>query len=556
MEMSSTPSSPEHPPAKPSQLPAPSPSHHLRPELKQVDTPLSSPPRPSHTAESPRQAWGTPTVAWENASQDKASTSRPKSPVSSTASSRGNASPIPIPGLMESVPLQEVDTTESTLIDEPEPTKNEAATPVLPPSPIPSRDAQPTPLRDPKQEEQPPRIPSLGPSSEHSRSPSIKQYEPLSWDRPELPSRPHRESFPPRGRRQGRNQRPPVTAPNNGQYRGMFEEGSSRNYGWGSTSATESWGGPAPYDAPPEFEGYRTRGRPNGRGLSDQTEKSKSSSRPDLRSLVNLTSGPIDNPLGIRPASPPRKIRIPPRSALQRGKDESKKGVVIGSDWPKNKSNGGGLPPLRFSPPPMDHPPQRRRKWMCGCAPNRRLTVSRCSLRHVEREATPEFRTRSYDQSDHTGPAERCVGNQGVHLPLWLMVTIGPTTPPRGVKRRLSSGQETPRIESWTPVHAAAVPGSNVRMGMISFSPSGRYFAVSCENEALSVPSRAWPHCSPPGSDRSVRIWDTHTYAELAKLAHVQNVISVAWMENDSGVVSLGELGEINRWTKLVGSTH
>ena len=55
-----------------------------------------------------------------------------------------------------------------------------------------------------------------------------------------------------------------------------------------------------------------------------------------------------------------------------------------------------------------------------------------------------------------------------------------------------------------------------------------------------------------PGSDRSVRIWDTHTYAELAKLAHVQSVVSVAWMENDSGVVSLGELGEINRWTKLV----
>jgi len=100
------------------------------------------------------------------------------------------------------------------------------------------------------------------------------------------------------------------------------------------------------------------------------------------------------------------------------------------------------------------------------------------------------------------------------------------------VKRRLSPGPETPRIQSWTPVHAAAVPGSNVRMGMIIFSPSGRYFAVSC-------------------TDRSVRIWDTHTYAELAKLAHVQNVVSVAWMENDSGVVSLGELGEINRWTKL-----
>ena len=365
MEMSSTSSSPVHTPTKQSPLPMPPPSYDLHPEQKQVDAPRSPPPRESRTTESPHPTWGTPALGLENAYWDRADISRPKSPVSSTASSRGNVSPVPIPGLTDLILPPPIATSEAASTNEPEPTKNEAATPVLPSSPIPTRDAQHTPLRDAKQEEPAPRLPSRGVSSEHSRSPNTRQHEPLSWDRPEPSTRPHRESFPPRGKNQDRTQRPPVTASNNMQYRGMFEEGGSRNYGWNNTSitATDSWGGPAPYDAPPEFEGYRTRGRPNGRGLSDQGESSKPSSRPELRSLVNLSSGPIDNPLGIRPASPPRKIRIPPRSALQRGKDESKKGVVIGSDWPKNKSSGGGPPPSRYpeeDPPTTDYIPDRK----------------------------------------------------------------------------------------------------------------------------------------------------------------------------------------------------
>lgn len=364
MEMSSTPSSPAQPSTKHSQLPTLPPSNDLRSEKKQVDTPLSLPLHESHSTESPHPTWGIPALELENLSWTKHRLSRPKSPVSSTASSRGDASPTQIPGLTESIPLPPISTSEATLVGEPEPTKNEAATPVLPRSPASSRDAQttPTPLRDTKQEEQAPRLSSQCGSSEHSRSPSIKQYEPHSWDRPEHSKRQYRKSFPPRGKHQDRTQRPSATTPNNTQYRGMFEEGSSRNYGWNNTSisATDSWGGPASYDAPPEFEGYRTRGRPNGRGLSGQGEKAKTNSRPELRSLVSLSSGPVDNPLGIRPASPPRKIRIPPRSALQRGKDEYKKGVVIGSDWPKNKSNGGP-PQLRYSPPVTDH---RRREWM------------------------------------------------------------------------------------------------------------------------------------------------------------------------------------------------
>jgi len=376
MEMSSTPSSPVRLSPKQPMLPTPSPPRDPQPEQKRPDTPPGSPPRLSHPTDSPHPTWGTPALQWENTSWDKANASRPKSPVSSTASSRGNASPVVIPGLTEPVPLPPISTSEETLLNGPEPTKNEAATPVLPQSPIPSHEVQRTPPRDPKQEEQVPRIPSQGVSSEHSRSPSTKQHESHSWERPELPNRPY---FPPRGKHKDRTQRHPVSTANDVQYRGMFEGGGSRN-GWGDTSisATDSWGGPAASDAPPEFEGYRTRGRPNGRGVSDQGGSSKNPSRPGLRSLVNLSSGPIDNPLGIRPASPPRKIRIPPRSALRRGKDEAKKGVVIGSDWPKNKSNGGGPPSPRFpeDSPIMDHLPQRRRKWRGYRAPSRSLTVS------------------------------------------------------------------------------------------------------------------------------------------------------------------------------------
>lgn len=393
MEMSSTPSSPAQPPTKQSPLPMPPPSHDLHSEQKQVEAPRSPLLRASPTIQSPHPTWGTPAIGPENAYWGRADIPQPKSPVSSTASSRGDVSPAPIPGLTDPVPPLPITASEVASTIEPEPTKNETATPVLPSSPL--RETQRTPLRDAKQEEPALRLPSRGISSEHSRSPSTRQHEPLSWDRPEPLTRPHRE-LPPRGKHQDRTQRPPVTVPNNVQYRGMFEEGGSRNCGWNNTSitATDSWGGPAPYDGPPEFEGYRPRGRPNRRVLSDQGESSEPPSRPELKSLVSLSSGPVDNPLGIRPASPPRKIRIPPRSALQRGKDESKKGVVIGSDWPKNKSGGGGPPPSRYpeeDSPITDYIPRRRRKWIRGYVPSRTLTASIAASGVLNGKPPPNF---------------------------------------------------------------------------------------------------------------------------------------------------------------------
>lgn len=118
--------------------------------------------------------------------------------------------------------------------------------------------------------------------------------------------------------------------------------------------------------------------RPNGRGLSGQDESSKASLRPELRPFVNSAFGLIGNPPGTRPASPLREIGILPRSALQRGQDGSKKGAGVGSDWPRNKSNGGRSPPPRYleGSPITDHLPRRGCKWICGCVPSWRLIVS------------------------------------------------------------------------------------------------------------------------------------------------------------------------------------
>jgi len=42
------------------------------------------------------------------------------------------------------------------------------------------------------------------------------------------------------------------------------------------------------------------------------------------------------------------------------------------------------------------------------------------------------------------------------------------------------------------------------------------------------------------------------SHLEVAKLAHVAPVVSVAWMDGDSGVVSLGDTGEVSKWTRVV----
>lgn len=54
------------------------------------------------------------------------------------------------------------------------------------------------------------------------------------------------------------------------------------------------------------------------------------------------------------------------------------------------------------------------------------------------------------------------------------------------------------------------------------------------------------------GYDRTIRIWTNETHTELARLSHNSQIISVSWMDDDAGVVSLGEDGVVSKWTRIV----
>lgn len=53
-------------------------------------------------------------------------------------------------------------------------------------------------------------------------------------------------------------------------------------------------------------------------------------------------------------------------------------------------------------------------------------------------------------------------------------------------------------------------------------------------------------------SDRSIRIWNNRDRNEIAKLMHNCLVVSVLWMDGDSGIISLGEDGLVSKWTRNV----
>jgi hypothetical protein len=56
------------------------------------------------------------------------------------------------------------------------------------------------------------------------------------------------------------------------------------------------------------------------------------------------------------------------------------------------------------------------------------------------------------------------------------------------------------------------------------------------------------------GWDRTLRIWNSSTRLEIARLAHSAGVIGVVWLEGAAGVMVLGEDGVLGKWTRSVSS--
>ncbi|KAF5379907.1 hypothetical protein D9757_007225 [Collybiopsis confluens] len=51
-------------------------------------------------------------------------------------------------------------------------------------------------------------------------------------------------------------------------------------------------------------------------------------------------------------------------------------------------------------------------------------------------------------------------------------------------------------------------------------------------------------------ADRTIRIWDNQARAEMARLSHNARIANVLWLDNDAGVVSLGEDGIVSKWAR------
>src|SRR5882672_6707285 len=117
---------------------------------------------------------------------------------------------------------------------------------------------------------------------------------------------------------------------------------------------------------------------------------------------------------------------------------------------------------------------------------------------------------------------------------------------PRGIKRPASTEADTsskvisPMAPSeqtfrWPiskPLHTAQIQGTGTDVRSISFNSDGSQFAVCCKSCLRCLIKSKLSDFA--GNDSSVRIWNNMSQLEVAKLAHVAPVISVAWMDGDS----------------------
>ncbi|KAJ7778646.1 WD40-repeat-containing domain protein [Mycena maculata] len=53
------------------------------------------------------------------------------------------------------------------------------------------------------------------------------------------------------------------------------------------------------------------------------------------------------------------------------------------------------------------------------------------------------------------------------------------------------------------------------------------------------------------GWNRTLRIWNNDTRLEVACLSHNSQVIAIAWLDGDAGVMALSEDGVLGKWTRL-----
>ncbi|KAJ6546904.1 hypothetical protein B0H19DRAFT_1162953 [Mycena capillaripes] len=133
--------------------------------------------------------------------------------------------------------------------------------------------------------------------------------------------------------------------------------------------------------------------------------------------------------------------------------------------------------------------------------------------------------------------------------PMVAPLSYGPTS--RGVKRerppsadlwtapgivRVPRRKRRSHTVEWSTVectHADTLQGhGDLGIRTIAFSTDNNYFALNCR-------------------DRTLRIWNSKTRLEIARLSHNSQVIALAWLDDEMAVMSLGEDGVLGKWTRI-----
>ncbi|TEB36320.1 hypothetical protein FA13DRAFT_1771708, partial [Coprinellus micaceus] len=101
-----------------------------------------------------------------------------------------------------------------------------------------------------------------------------------------------------------------------------------------------------------------------------------------------------------------------------------------------------------------------------------------------------------------------------------------PSPPPR---RRPRPNVKCPTIKSSATKRLQG--DGEPYMRTVSFSSDGSYFVLGC-------------------SDKTVRVWNTKDKTELARLMHHSPIVSVFWLDGDTGVIVLTTDGLVSKWMK------
>ncbi|EKM56030.1 uncharacterized protein PHACADRAFT_257049 [Phanerochaete carnosa HHB-10118-sp] len=297
---------------------------------------------------------------------------------------------------------------------------------------------------------------------------------------------------------------------------------------------------------------------------------------PDYRSLAFVGEGSYSNPLNIKPAAGNKwkaNGPLPPQlsTAAPLKTNGSKKPVHIGSGWPHTRANGGGgrvrrqngmVGPQGQGILGMVGPPNGGaldRGWGTngpgdgisneaprGRGPRRSRARGRYPSpepRDMYEPTTPVPGSPISSSNPSDSPKSTKSSQDAGFLPPAAPAHNTPTPAwpsDRGVKRAASPTPETPEARrakafQWPTsngLHSVKLKGDDdVGVRSITYCSDGGLFAVIC-------------------NDKSVRIWSNKSRTEIAKLAHNMHITSVAWMDRDSGVVTLGENGIVSTWTR------